>query len=319
MTPRPDRLLDPEVAAAVDQVPAQTTWDPPAMRAAGAALMGGGAPAPQGVTRTVRVIRHDGRDLELRIHTPRAGAAAVILSIHGGGFVSGRAAYDDEWNARLALRTGAEVVSPDYRLAPEHPYPAPLEDCAAAWQWALARHPGRMRIVYGDSAGGCLAAGLTLYCLDRGMTVPDRAFLIEPVLDDRLETASMRREDTAVWNRRSARASWRAYLAGARAEDWAAPARRTRLTGFPPTFLLVNQCDPLMDEELALARALTAAAVPTEAVLLPGSCHGILGLRGPAVADRAREIVLERLAAAVGSAGASPAPGPPAGAVRQQQ
>ncbi|MCZ0856893.1 alpha/beta hydrolase [Actinomyces israelii] len=297
MTLEPARLLDPEVAAAVGGVPPQTTWDPQTMRAAGAAILGHETPAPEGVRRTVRTAPSGGADLELRLHTPAAGANAVILSIHGGGFVAGQAAYDDDWNALLALRTGAVVVSPNYRLPPEHPYPAPLEDCVAAWRWILARHPDAVRIVYGDSAGGNLAAGLALHCRDCAETMPDRVFLIEPVLDDRLDTPSMRdAADTAVWDLKNATASWAAYLGGAQADTHAAPARETDLTGFPPTFLLANQCDPLMDEDLAFARALTEAGVPTEALLLPGTCHGVLGLDGPAVAERAREFVLSRLA-----------------------
>lgn len=159
MTLEPARLLDPEVAAAVGGVPPQTTWDPQTMRAAGAAILGHETPAPEGVRRTVRTAPSGGADLELRLHTPAAGANAVILSIHGGGFVAGQAAYDDDWNALLALRTGAVVVSPNYRLPPEHPYPAPLEDCVAAWRWILARHPDAVRIVYGDSAGGTWPRG----------------------------------------------------------------------------------------------------------------------------------------------------------------
>lgn len=297
MTREPSRLLDPEVVMAAVEVPPQTTWDPQTMRAAGAAILDQETPVPEGITRTVLTVPTDGGELELRVHAPEDETDAVILSIHGGGFVAGQAKYDDAWNAVLALRTGATVVSPNYRLAPEASYPLPLEDCAAAWTWIVTQYPEAMRIIYGDSAGGNLAAGLTLRCRDAGACMPDHVFLIEPVLDDRLSTASMRdATGTAIWDLQNATASWKAYLGDHEPTSHAAPARETDLSGFPPTFLLANQCDPLLDEDLTFARALTEANVPTEAILLPGTCHGILGLSGPRIADRARDLVLGRLA-----------------------
>ncbi|QPL05941.1 MULTISPECIES: alpha/beta hydrolase [Actinomyces] len=297
MTLDPTRLIDPEVSTAAADVPPQTTWDPLAMRAAGAAILDHETPVPDGLTRTIVTVPSDGEELELRVHAPQHGANAVILSIHGGGFVAGQAKYDDAWNATLALRTGATVVSPNYRLAPESSFPTPLEDCVAAWTWVITQYPEATWIAYGDSAGGNLTAGLTLRCRDTDASMPDHVFLIEPVLDDRLNTASMRNAtSTAVWDLPNATASWSAYLGDHEPTSHAAPAREADLSGFPPTFLLANQCDPLMDEDLAFARALTEANVPTEAVLLPGTCHGILGLNGPGVAERARELVLGRLA-----------------------
>ena len=296
MTFEPSRLLDPEVAVAAEEVPPQTTWDPQTMRDAGATILDQDAPVPEGLTRTVLTVPTDGGELELRVHAPEDGTSAVILSIHGGGFVAGQAKYDDTWNAILAMRTGATVVSPNYRLAPEAPFPLPLEDCVAAWTWILTQYPEATRIIYGDSAGGNLAAGLSLRCRDTGICMPDHVFLIEPVLDDRLHTTSMQgATSTAVWDLPNATASWKAYLGTQRPTPHAAPARESDLSGFPPTFLLANQCDPLLDENLAFARALTGANVPTEAILLPGTCHGILGLNGPRIADRARKLVLERL------------------------
>ncbi|WP_167147802.1 alpha/beta hydrolase [Actinomyces sp. ZJ308] len=296
MTLTPSRLLDSQVAAAVVEVPPQTTWDPQTMRAAGAEILDHDAPVPKGVTRTVLTVPTEGGVLELRVHSPENGDTSVILSIHGGGFVAGQAKYDDSWNAMLASRTGATVVSPNYRLAPESPFPLPLEDCATAWNWVVSQYPDVRRIVYGDSAGGNLAAGLILHCRDTKATMPDHAFLIEPVLDDRLNTPSMRdATSTAVWDLPNATASWKAYLGDHEPTPHAAPAREGDLSGFPPTFLLANQCDPLMDEDLAFGRALTEANVPTEMVLLPGTCHGVLGLSGPKIAERARELVLRRL------------------------
>lgn len=287
--------VDPEILAVLDQVPPQRCWAPESMRADGERLLSSPTVPPDGIRREVVHIPGPGGDLELRMHHPRSEPRAVVLSVHGGGFVAGRAAYDDGWNAILAQTSGALVVSPDYRLAPEHPFPAALADCLAGWEWILSRYPDRRRVVYGDSAGGNLAASLTLWTMDHGLPVPDEALLIEPVLDDRLETPSMVWPDTPVWNRRNARASWDAYLGGRGAEAFAAPARREDLTGHPRTFLLANQCDPLLDEDLSYARRLCAQGALTELMVTPGGCHGLLGLNGPRIADESRRTVLDRL------------------------
>lgn len=225
MTWNPMQLLDEELAAIAAELPVHNPAEPLAMREAGASLNQEELPVPDGVEREIVHIESDGHEMELRIHR-RAGASgedrgrgeprAFILAIHGGGFVSGKARYDDEWNAVIAERTGAAVISPDYRLAPEHPYPAGLRDCIAAWTWAVERFPNARPIVYGDSAGGNLATALTLWTRDHGLTLPADAFLIEPVLDDRLETPSMvNGTDTAVWRQPYAVASWAAYFGGA--------------------------------------------------------------------------------------------------------
>lgn len=295
--------LDPEIVRALDQVPPQTTWDPTAMRAEGERLLGAPPEPPGGIERTVEHLQGRGGTLELRVHSPTEEPQAAVLSVHGGGFVAGRAAYDDGWNALLAKETGAVVAGPDYRLAPEAPYPAALEDCITAWTWLVSTYPDARHIVYGDSAGGNLAAALTLWAMDHDLAVPDEVLLIEPVLDDRLTTMSMTSGARPVWDRTSASASWRAYLGGRPADAYAAPARREDLTGHPRAFVLANQCDPLLDEDLSYARRLTAHGVLTELVMTAGGCHGVLGLSGPGVSDRARRMVIDRLGEACRRAG----------------
>lgn len=297
-------LLDRQVREALSSVPPQMSWDPKTMREAGEKLLATPVGMPSAVTRRILHIsrgNHHGpvtSELEIRLFIPEAPRKAILLSIHGGGFVAGQAAYDDGWNSCIAQATGVTVASPNYRLAPEHPHPAALRDCQAAWSWLLDQFPGHRRLIYGDSAGGNLAAALGLWCREREGLEPDGILLIEPVLDDRLETPSMLNGvDTPVWDHANAVASWDAYLGDAPAGALAAPAREQDLSCFAPTFLLANQCDPLRDEDLEFARRLTEANVPTEAVLLPGTCHGILGLEGPPVAQRAREIVLSAIAA----------------------
>lgn len=274
-------------------MPPQTAWDPVPMRAAARELYTEPT-LPEGVTREVTQIDVVGETV--RVFTPTEGARGVILNIHGGGLVAGEARYDDAWNALLALSTGAMVVSPDYRLAPEYPYPVPLEDCLAAWKWALAQRPGEKAALYGDSAGGDLAAGLTLWLRDHAERMPGMLVLVEPVLDDRLETDSMRAgANTPVWNLPNAQAGWKAYLAGREADIYAAPGRAADLSGFPPTLLLANQCDPLRDEDMRFGRTLTESNVPAEIIMLPRTCHGAVGLFGPAVSQRARRLISERL------------------------
>lgn len=289
----PKELLDPEIAACVEQAPPQRTWDPAWMRARVDEALADPLPLPEGVN--LDVCEAAGR--EVRVLRPDAEPRRLVLSIHGGGFVSGHARYDDGWNAEIALAADAVVVSPEYRRPPEDPYPAALDDCRAAWEWAVGRWPGLSGTIYGDSAGGNLAAGLTLWLRDHGCVVPDRLFLIEPVLDHRLSTDSMRTGvDTPIWDLPNARASWRAYVGGRAAVDcYASPALAADLSGLPPTFIVANQCDPLRDEDIAFARALTDANVEAQLVLFPRTCHGFLGLEGPRVSERGRAMVLRAL------------------------
>lgn len=304
----PMGLLDPEITAILDSAPPQKAWDPQAMRKQGAALLDNDVDMPAGVKRKVVHIDSDGNQLELRVFIPTgadeqsscdcfctSAPNGVILSMHGGGLIAGAAKYDDSHNAELVLQSGAVVASPEYRLAPENPYPAALHDCRNAWLWLVDTFATDTRVIYGDSAGGTLAAGLITLLRDKGDTMPTHAVLIEPVLDDRLDTVSMR-DNTPIWNRPNAQASWKAYLGDTPADQYAAPARTDDYTGWPPTFLMVNQCDPLRDEDLRLGVALTESNVAVEMIMLPQTCHGILGLQGPTVAQRARDYVSAWLA-----------------------
>ncbi|WP_229771622.1 alpha/beta hydrolase [Cutibacterium porci] len=294
----PDLLLDSSLREALRTVPPQECWNPGPMRASGAALLDAAPADHSGVDLAVHHINDDA-GLEVRVLTPAASPRphALILSVHGGGLVAGRARYDDAWNAEISRRTGAIVISPEYRLAPEYPYPAALDDCLEAWTWALHEFNPSMSLIYGDSAGGNLAAGLALRLRDQGaIGAVDALFLIEPVLDDRLDTPSMRAGiNTPVWDLPNARASWAAYLGPGQADRYAAPARATELSGLPEVFLLVNQCDPLRDEGIRFAQNLTDSNVPTELAMLAKSCHGVLGMAGVGIADRAREMVLGKL------------------------
>jgi len=206
----------------------------------------------------------------------------ALVWIHGGGFVLGDAREPLPFLQKVVQETGAVAVSVQYRLAPETPFPGPLDDVQAALDWLLDEadglnvDPDRIAIC-GQSAGGALAAGLALRMRDEGR--PPLAFqlLDIPVLDDRAVTESARvYTDTLVWNRRNAGLGWKAYL-GTCIEPvsvYAAPARADNLHGLPPTFISVTQYDPLRDEGIEYARRLAQANVRTELHLYPGTFHG---------------------------------------------
>lgn len=248
-------------------------------------------PAPEGVTlEVVSIPAHDGVEIELRIARPDKAAGdsiPAILWVHGGGFILGSAEYDDLTCMSLALQTGAVVAAVDYRLAPEHAYPVPLEDCFAAWRYlqieadSLRIDTARMAIV-GVSAGGGLAAGLSLLIRDRAAGPIAGQVLFYPMLDDRnIAQADDDHPDTLVWSRASNLFGWEAYLGGpaggADTPIYAAPARAAaqaeNVSGLPPTYLPVGELDLFRDENIAFARALMAAGVPTELHVFPGACH----------------------------------------------
>jgi acetyl esterase/lipase len=243
-------------------------------------------PPPDGLTvRDVPVPSIDGADVLVRIYTPAQAPhpAPGLLNIHGGGMVLGSVGIDDAKCMSLAENLGAVVASVEYRLAPEHPYPAPLEDCYAALAWfsASADELGvnRDRIaVIGASAGGGLAAGTALAARDRGGPPLCFQLLVYPMLDDRHDVPGRRViTDPRVWSTTANLAAWRAYLGELRGDDvpgYAAPARATDLSGLPPTYLCVGDLDLFADETLVYARRLLAGGVPVELHLYPGAFHG---------------------------------------------
>jgi len=230
----------------------------------------------------------DAPDVAVRIYTPAglSEVVPVILHIHGGGFVIGN--LDSELGSCIALcrNLNVVVVSVDYRLAPETPYPGPLEDCYAALTWVsekasqLQIDPARAA-VFGQSAGGGLSAATALLARDR--KGPDICFqyLGIPELDDRLRTRSMQEfVDTPMWHRPNAELSWDYYLGDQYrrgAEDvpyHAAPARAENLSGLPPAYISTMEFDPLRDEGVEYGLKLMQAGVTTELHSFPGTFHG---------------------------------------------
>ena len=247
------------------------------------ALTNGGARSklPAGVEVDV----HRVGPAEVRVLRPTVRTSdAAILWMHGGGFLIGSARLDDGRLARYVSELGVVAVSVDYRLAPEHPFPAPLDDCLAAWDWlqaaadALGVDPARI-VVGGESAGGGLAACLVHRIHDREGIQPTAQVLVYPMLDDR--TAARTELDEVnhrLWNNRANRAGWTAYLGHepgvSEVADYAVGARRADVSGLPPTWIGVGDVDLFYAEDREYAHRLDAAGVPCEYVVAPQAPHG---------------------------------------------
>jgi acetyl esterase/lipase len=228
------------------------------------------------------------------------GPLPGLAFIHGGGMVVGDLDAEHATAVMLCEHLDAVIVSLDYRKAPEHPFPAGLDDCYAGVQWLLT-HRDEFDVsgpvgVYGGSAGGYLAIATTLLARDRGVRMPAFVMAPYPMLDDRNETASSREiTDIGVWDRATAVEAWAWYLEGQTPDAYAAPARAADLTGLPPTFIDVGELDVMRDEDTTFALRLTQAGVPTEFHLYPGAFHGSEIIAPEAALSR--RIIATRLAA----------------------
>ena len=293
---------DPELLPIVAVIPQLDITDIPAAREMMAAnrakLPPFVAPDSLQITRHVVPGPPGDPDIEVCVFAPRelTATAGGLYWIHGGGFVLGDVSGDMVAPAHIADALGAVVVSVDYRLAPEHPFPAPAEDCYAGLLWT-AKHADELGIdtdrlaIGGVSAGGGLAAAVALMARDRGGPGLCFQVLDIPEVDDRLSTPSMRQfTDTPLWNYPNAVLSWRAYLGAPHSEEtspYAAPARATDLSGLPPAYVVTCEFDPLRDEGIEYAQRLMQAGVPTELHHYPGTFHGASGAgAGTAIATR---------------------------------
>jgi acetyl esterase/lipase len=231
--------------------------------------------------------RQSNEPLRVRLYRPptMADAAAVLVWVHGGGMIGGSLDADDRHCARYALEVGCAVVSVDYRLAPEHPFPAAIDDVCATVEWLVA-HAAHLRVdpnriaIGGSSAGGGLAAGAAIALLQAGGPSLRFQLLVRPMLDDRAATPSAREfSGTPGWNRELNAIGWSAYLGTDHGVDLppaAAPSRATvaELRGLPPAMIQVGELEVFRDEAVAYAAALLAARVPTELHVYPGAYHG---------------------------------------------
>ncbi len=220
-------------------------------------------------------------DIMVRIYRPVGvtGTLPGIYYIHGGGMILGDVAGEDATASSLCEQVGAVVVSVEYRLAPEHPHPAPVEDCYAGLRWMAAHaaelgyDPDRLAL-YGGSAGGGLVLGTVLLARDRGG--PAIAFMmpIYPMIDDTHTTPSSHEiTDVGIWDRAGNIEAWAWYLGDGKPDQYAAPARAEDLSGLPPAYIDVRTVDLFRDEDIAFANRLMQAGVPCELKVNPGSYH----------------------------------------------
>jgi len=282
-----ESIVDPEILSAFDEIPDgfvdSITKDPSSARATFAFLIEQMAEMlpPTDVAVTETSFEGPDGEVPLVIYQPPTEAPRPgLLWLHGGGYVIGNA--HDPAAVLFAERTGCTVISVDYRLAPEYPFPAGPEDSYAALLWmvenaeALGIDPDNIAIG-GSSAGGGMAAGVALMNRDRGGPDLKLQLLLYPMIDDTHETPSGHLVNyPKVWNRDVSLGAWRLYLGGAQGDDvspYAAAARATDLSDLPPAYLCVGTADLFRDENIDYAKRLMQAGVPTELVVYPGMPH----------------------------------------------
>jgi acetyl esterase/lipase len=291
-----EQLYEPELLAALENFPRDKTldWsDLPAAREFGRQMY---RELAAQVPDLPNVIKEDRRvpgpagapEVLIRLYRPRGaqGPLPGLFWIHGGGYVIGSIEQDDLRLQQIVDIVGCLALSVEYRLAPEHPYPAPLEDCYAALKW-MAEHAeelglDRQRIAIGGaSAGGGLAAALVLLARDRGEVPVCFQLLIYPMLDDRDATRSCSVfSEAPIWSRDDNRRGWRAYLGeaagGPDVSPYAAAARATdeQLRGLPPAFIAVGSAELFLEEDVEYALRLAHAGVPVELHVYPRAFHG---------------------------------------------
>lgn len=223
----------------------------------------------------------DAPPVGVRIYRPKAASGVLpgIFFIHGGGMIMGSVEGENLKATELCEAIQAVVVSVEYRLAPEHPHPAPVQDCYAALKWMaqnaddLAFDPNRLAVV-GGSAGGGLTIATTMMARDKGFPRICFQMPLYPMIDDRNETpSSYEIMDLGIWDREGNVEAWQWYLGGKPADDYAAPARAENLAGLPPTFIDVGELDLFRDEDIQFAARLIQAGVPTELHVYPGAYH----------------------------------------------
>jgi acetyl esterase/lipase len=286
-------LLDPELATAVDQLPVMplNRENLVARRAARAQMMEmlllRLPEIPEiGVTEQHVPATAHGPAVRVLVyrHVEATSSLPALLWIHGGGYVDGRADWDSHLAKTMAREAACCVVSVDYRLAPETPFPGAIDDCYAALKW-LHAHAAEWRVdpqrigVAGISAGGGLAAALALMARDRGELTVSFQALLQPMLDDRTAVDSYSHPFAGefIWTREQNHFGWLALLGHPPGTDdvspYAAAARAESLRGLPPTFISVGALDLFVEESVEYARRLIRDGIPTELHVHPGACH----------------------------------------------
>ncbi|MEU4081118.1 esterase [Streptomyces venezuelae] len=296
--------MDPELEAFVPFFPRTDLTDPVTARK-NFAQLAAAVPAPDttGMDIEDRTVPAD-PPVRVRVYRPHRARGAVVW-LHGGGFLMGDLDTEHPWAARIAASSGAVVISVDYRLAPEHPFPAALDDAYAVLTWAVGHaaelgvEPDRVAIG-GHSAGANLAAAATLLARDRQGPPIRFQLLNQPGLDDRQDSwSAVNFTETPWFFRAKSLASWRHYLGGGPATAYAAPARAEDLAGLPPAYLATAEFDPNRDEGLAYALRLLQAGVSVEIHQWPGAFHGSQAILSAEISQRQNEELGAALARAL--------------------
>jgi acetyl esterase/lipase len=283
-----DPELDGVLAAIAGSVPPTITAAMiPRFRALPADPTVGGLVEKVGAIHEQRIVpgyAGDGIQVSIFRREPEPDRGAGILYLHGGGMIFGNRFGGVGAYLPFVASHGAVVVSVEYRLAPEHPDPTPVEDCFAALVW-MAAHAGGLGIdldrviVAGQSAGAGLAAGVALLARERGEPSIAAQILVSPMLDDRNDTVSAHQVDgIGVWDRASNLTGWSALLGDRRGGDEvaasSAPGRAEDLAGLPPAFVSVGSSEVFRDEAVAYASRIWASGGVAELHVWPGGFHG---------------------------------------------
>jgi acetyl esterase/lipase len=253
------------------------------------------APSP-GVERRDYIIER-AHAVAVRVHRPAGAGSGLpcVYSMHGGGFVFGSYANDDARLDGWSSSHRCVAVSVDYRLAPETPFPGPLDDCYLGLKWVFDHHdelgvdPGRIG-VSGTSAGAGLAAALALLARDRGEVPLQFQLLDAPMIDDRQATPSSQRDDLVIFDREASEFGWRSYLGDLYGKPevpaYAAPARAADLGGLPAAYICAGNVDGFRDDAIGYATRLNQAGVPAELHIYAGAPHGVKQFADVPVARR---------------------------------
>lgn len=269
--------MDPELEAFVPLFPPADLSDPVAARTSLAELSRE-TPDTTGLKIEDRNVPAE-PDVAVRIYYPEVAEGAIVW-LHGGGFVMGDLETEHPWAVRIAKGSGAVVISVGYRRAPEHRFPAALDDAYAALAWT-AEHPIDLGVdadriaVGGHAAGAGLAAAVALRARDEQGPPIRYQLLSQPELDDRQETWSARHfTDTPFMTRNKVTTSWRHYLGSTTATSYAAPARADDLSGLPPAYIATAEFDPNRDEGIDYGVRLLQGGVSVELHQWQGTFHG---------------------------------------------
>ena len=283
---------DPEIAAALAPM-AESGFNPPAVgdiegrRAMWEPIIGAAStaqPIPDDVTTSEHhATADDGAQIKMRWYSKDgANLGSAVLFFHGGGYIFGHIDLFDGPVSRYVSASGVPMLSVEYRRAPEHPFPTPPEDGYTALRW-LNEHAAELGVdperigVMGDSAGGGMAAAITILARERGGPNIARQILLMPMLDDRTQAPDPEIANSVRWSYDDSVTAWPALLGdafgGAEVPATAAPVRLKDATGLPPAYIEVGQIDVFRDEDTAYATKLSRAGVPVEFHIHPGAPH----------------------------------------------